>query len=242
MSQRRNESLPENTSNSFYASFKIYISKLGTASNSSASGSKAPSSKGGSSAKNQQANQAKNGHNTSKIVRIEQIESNDEEQQLENPQNVEVHIKVDPPNINTSENSTRENSTRENSTRENVTRVKTRENSPVFYLEPDDWCEEVVPRMVTSPTRAVQTNHCTSDGILKQSTSEILRRKMMRPQRSSSGSYLSLPSPRGLIISELAQQSQQSRQRKVTIPVLNSRNAMVSYTIQMPCVANNSFL
>ena len=64
------------SNNSFYASFKIYINKLQSVQ------------------KQQQQNQPQ-------IVRIEQIESSEEDDEenvfLDTPQNVEVQIKVDPP-------------------------------------------------------------------------------------------------------------------------------------------------
>ena len=63
----------------------------------------------------------------------------DDEVFLENSQNVEVQIKVDPPSGSVS-----------NST--NSSKKASRESSPVFYLEPDDWSDDI-PKVVTSPTR-----------------------------------------------------------------------------------------
>ena len=81
-------------SNSFYASFKIYINKL-------------------------QSVQKQQQHKQPQIVRIERIDiGEDDEVFLDTPQNVEVQIKVDPPPPKA-----------------------VKENSPVFYLEPEDWTE-----------------------------------------------------------------------------------------------------
>ena len=53
------------------------------------------------------------------------------------------------------------------------------------------------------------------------------------PSRSSSGTYLTLPSPRAAMISELAQQNQQiTRQRKVAIPLIHSRALSASNMVR----------
>ena len=101
------------SNNSFYASFKIYINKLQSVQ------------------KQQQQPQQQNHQNQPQIVRIEQIQSSFEEDEEENvfldtPQNVEVQIKVDPPQ-------------QQHQTPKVTTSSK--ENSPVFYLEPEDWTE-----------------------------------------------------------------------------------------------------
>ena len=136
-------------------------------------------------------------------------------------QNVEVQIKVDPPP--TSAPSLRH----------------FRENSPVFYLEPDDWPEDTTPPMVTSPTRALSpcgcgkshTGHAHMESLPEDrrafSTSSFKRDiSTSPPVRSCSGTYLTLPSPRAAIMSEIMQQQghqKQQRQRKIAIPVLCAR-------------------
>ena len=100
------------SNNSFYASFKIYINKLQSVQ------------------KQQQQPQQQNHQNQPQIVRIEQIQSSFEEDDEENvfldtPQNVEVQIKVDPPQQHQTPKVT----------------TSSKENSPVFYLEPEDWTE-----------------------------------------------------------------------------------------------------
>lgn len=230
-------SAPINASNSFYASFKIYINRF-SGSSSQTSKAQPPPPKSTTSASTGLAS-ANNAYSTkskglptpssttpssqkSQIVRIERIECDeDDEVFLENPQNVEVHIKVEPPK--SSEQSR-----------------LTRENSPVFYLEPDDWSDEVavVPKVVTSPTRALSPCGCGKSHLVNHKTGKmaalpeeptLARNHISNPpppnylKSSSSGSYLPLPSPRAAIMSELAQQN---RQRKVTIPLLSMNRAV----------------
>lgn len=216
-----NLSTPINASNSFYASFKIYINRfsgggsqtskaqpkttLSSASSSSSAANNACSTK--SKLPTSSVSQQK-----SQIVRIERIECDEDTDEVffETPQNVEVHIKVDPP---------------KSSAEADCHRL--RENSPVFYLEPDDWSDEVVPKVVTSPTRALSPCGCGKSHSVNHKTGKMAalpeEPAMQQPpnylKSSSSGSYLPLPSPRAAIMSELAQQN---RQRKVTIPLLNS--------------------
>ena len=139
-------------------------------------------------------------------------------------QNVEVQIKVDPPPVTTA-----------------PSLRHFRENSPVFYLEPDDWPEDTTPPMVTSPTRALSpcgcgkshTSHAHMESLPEDrrafSTSSFKRDISTSPPvpRSCSGTYLTLPSPRAAIMSEIIQQQQyhppHQRQRKIAIPVLCAR-------------------
>ena len=104
------------SNNSFYASFKIYINKL-------------------QSVQKQQQQQ-----NQPQVVRIEQIESSEEDEEnvfLDTPQNVEVQIKVDPPQQHQTPKVT----------------TSSKENSPVFYLEPEDWTEIEEATQKISPCR-----------------------------------------------------------------------------------------
>ena len=55
------------------------------------------------------------------------------------------------------------------------------------------------------------------------STSSFGSTSEQAPVRSSSGTYLTLPSPRAAIMSEIMQSKQQQRQRKIAIPVLCAR-------------------
>ena len=106
------------SNNSFYASFKIYINKL-------------------QSVQKQQQQQ-----NQPQVVRIEQIESSEEDEEnvfLDTPQNVEVQIKVDPPQQHQHQTP-------------KVT-SSSKENSPVFYLEPEDWTEIEEATQKISPCR-----------------------------------------------------------------------------------------
>ena len=107
------------SNNSFYASFKIYINKL-------------------QSVQKQQQQQ-----NQPQVVRIEQIESSEEDEEnvfLDTPQNVEVQIKVDPPQ-------------QQQHQTPKVTSSSSKENSPVFYLEPEDWTEIEEATQKISPCR-----------------------------------------------------------------------------------------
>ena len=115
------------SNNSFYASFKIYINKLQSVQ------------------KQQQQPQQQNHQNQPQIVRIEQIQSSFEEDDEENvfldtPQNVEVQIKVDPPQ-------------QQQHQTPKVTSSSSKENSPVFYLEPEDWTEIEEATQKISPCR-----------------------------------------------------------------------------------------
>ena len=227
----------DNSNNSFYASFKIYINKFsGAGSSSTAAGSSATT---GNSTQSQPKPILRN---PNKIVRIERIECVDEEDSVffeptKTTQNVEVQIKVDPPQSNTSQSNPSNSGLLRNN----------RENSPVFYLEPDDWhAENKTPPMVTSPTRALSpcgcgkshsSHHMThmeslpeeglegrSSSLRAFSTSSFGSSTSEPPVRSSSGTYLTLPSPRAAIMSEIMQSNkQQQRQRKIAIPVLCAR-------------------
>ena len=114
------------------------------------------------------------------------------------------------------------------------------QNSPVFYLEPDDWSEEVMPKPVlTSPTRALSpcgcgkthNNHYSHMESLPEEQAEKSVRGTMptaaahqKLSKKASESILTLPcsSPRAAMMSELAQ-PKPTRQRKVTIPILHCR-------------------
>ena len=207
-----------NSSNSFYASFKIYINRFSGATQNQVQ---------------QQQKVVKNQPtNSSKIVRIERIECDAEPEEVffesQKTQNVEVQIKVDPPPVKTE-----------------ITPPRfSRENSPVFYLEPDDWPEDKTPPMVTSPTRAlspcgcgkIHTSHTPHMESLPENRRAFSASSFKReistspPVRSCSGTHLTLPSPRAAIMSEIMSQHNQQRQRKVTIPVLCARavNSAVS--------------
>ena len=222
-SNNSNGSSLNNSSNSFYASFKIYINKFS----------------GGGGSNPQQAQQQPKPilrNPNSKIVRIERIECVDDSEDsvffepTTQTQNVEVQIKVDPPPSKPDH--------------------PNKENSPVFYLEPDDWPEDKSPPMVTSPTRALSpcgcgkshAHHMTHMESLPEevgchdrsptlvrgafSTSSSMESRSP-PVRSSSGTYLTLPSPRAAIMSEImqgqSQKGQHQRQRKIAIPVLCAR-------------------
>lgn len=199
-----------NSSNSFYASFKIYINKI--------------NSQKKSSSENPQP----------QILRIEQIdcEQDDEVFLAEDDlgANVEVQIKVEPPEAEPGFK---------------------KESSPVFYLEPENWSdlEVATPPRGPSPCgcgkahpnqaqmealpeesipnyrRAFSTSSCltipTSPGrrLLLHSNSLQERRT------SSSGSFSPLSSPRAAIMSELVQQ--QTRQRKIAIPVICARVRLI---------------
>ena len=231
----------DNSNNSFYASFKIYINKFSGAGITAAAGSSATTT-GNSTQSQPQNNQPKPIlRNPNKIVRIERIECVDEEDSVffeptKTTQNVEVQIKVDPPAQSTTSQSTSNSSLLRSN----------RENSPVFYLEPDDWhAENQTPPMVTSPTRALSpcgcgkshsSHHMThmeslpeeglegrSSSLRAFSTSSFGSTSEQAPVRSSSGTYLTLPSPRAAIMSEIMQSKQQQRQRKIAIPVLCAR-------------------
>ena len=134
-----------------------------------------------------------------------------------------------------------------------------RENSPVFYLEPDDWSEDVVPKTMTSPTRALSpcgcgkthkdhthhmeslpeeacAGHCVAASKKARKSASVISGSMPIQQKSASGnsaSVLALPccSPRAAMMSELAQQ-QNTRQRKVTIPILQHSRAVSSSLIR----------
>ena len=176
-----------NPSNSFYASFKIYINKFSSGSGSPGS-EKHNSNSGKTSPKKSDTNaktkskhscgSSGSGSSPTKIVRIEQIECDENsvfvdsgfvktcdetdddvfldaihEPSIDGQQD-DFQIKVHPPSAVSSRGPTPEtemDSANSRSQREN------RENSPVFYLEPDDWSDEVMPRpgVLTSPTRAL---------------------------------------------------------------------------------------
>ena len=177
-----------NPSNSFYASFKIYINKFSSGSGSpgsekhnSNSGKTSPkkSDTNSKTKSNRSCGSSSGGSSCSptKIVRIEQIECDDENSEfvdsgfvktcdetdddvfldaIHEPstdgQKDDCQIKVHPPSAVSSRGPTPETEmANSRSQREN------RENSPVFYLEPDDWSDEVMPRpgVLTSPTRAL---------------------------------------------------------------------------------------
>ena len=182
-----------NPSNSFYASFKIYINKFSSGSGSPGS-EKHNSNFGKTSSKKSDTNAGKtkskhsygssgSGSSSSptKIVRIEQIECDDEnsefvdsgfvktcdetdddvfldaihEPSTGNGQQDDFQIKVHPPSVVSSRGPTPE--TEMDSANSRRSQRENRENSPVFYLEPDDWSDEVMPRpgVLTSPTRAL---------------------------------------------------------------------------------------
>ena len=170
------------TSNSFYASFKIYIHQLRSAPQ--------PRSKTPAAANS----------GPQKIVRIEQVEDVDDQVFLDSPQNVEFQIKVDPAPITPPP-------------------TGSRQGSPVFYLEPDDWGEDQgpTPMPLASPTRALSPcqgcGKCHAPGFSAVTPMESL------PEENS---RLMLPIPRAAMVSELGQPA--PRQRKVTIPVWNSRS------------------
>lgn len=210
MSSSNNGFSGSNPNNSFYASFKIYINKF-----SSQTKAQQKSELQTSAAKtNNAANPVLAPLKQSKIVRIERIECNEDEVFLENPQNVEVHIKVDPPSKISPPPQPRKN----------------RENSPVFYLEPDDWCEDVIPKVLTSPTRALSPCGCGKAHKNSQMESVPEEPSLSHAARSCSGTYLTLP--RNAMISELAaqQKNAQNRQRKITIPVLQWRAVSLETT------------
>ena len=178
-----------NPSNSFYASFKIYINKFSGSSGSekynSNSGKTSPkkSDTNASKTKSKHSCGSSGGSSCSptKIVRIEQIECDENSEFVESGksefvdsgfvktcdetdddvfvdansctdgQQDDFQIKVHPPSADISRGPTPETEMDRKSQREN------RENSPVFYLEPDDWSDEVMPRpgVLTSPTRAL---------------------------------------------------------------------------------------
>ena len=182
-----------NPSNSFYASFKIYINKFSSGSGGSPGSEKHNSNFGKTSPKKSDTNAGKtkskhsygsggSGSSSSptKIVRIEQIECDENSEFVDsgfvktcdetdddvfldaihepstgNGQQDDFQIKVHPPSVVSSRGPTPE--TELDSANSRRSQRENRENSPVFYLEPDDWSDEVMPRpgVLTSPTRAL---------------------------------------------------------------------------------------
>ena len=113
--------------------------------------------------------------------------------------------------------------------------VKSREQSPVFYMEPDDW--NTKPIVTSSPTRALSPCGCGKAHpchalmeVLPEEAFKMQSQSYYSP-RSSSGTYLTLPSPRAAIMSELQGSNSATRQRKVAIPVLSARAAVASVNV-----------
>ena len=169
-----------NPSNSFYASFKIYINKFsgssGSEKHNSNSGKTSPKKLDTNASKTKSKHSCGSSGGSScsptKIVRIEQIECDENSEFVESGnsefvdsgfvktcdetdddvfvdansctdgQQDDFQIKVHPPSADISRGPTPETEMDRKSQREN------RENSPVFYLEPDDWSDEVMPSQV----------------------------------------------------------------------------------------------
>jgi hypothetical protein len=181
-----------NPSNSFYASFKIYINKFSSGSGSPGSEKqnsnfdKTSPKKSDTNAKTKSkhsCDSSSSGGSSSsptKIVRIEQIECDENSEFVDSGfvkttcdetddevfldaihepstdgQQDDFQIKVHPPSADISRGPTPE--TEMASAKSSRSQRENRENSPVFYLEPDDWSDEVMPRpgVLTSPTRAL---------------------------------------------------------------------------------------
>ena len=182
-----------NPSNSFYASFKIYINKFsgssGSEKHNSNSGKTSPKKLDTNASKTKSKHSCGSSGGSScsptKIVRIEQIECDENSEFVESGnsefvdsgfvktcdetdddvfvdansctdgQQDDFQIKVHPPSVVSSRGPTPE--TEMDSANSRRSQRENRENSPVFYLEPDDWSDEVMPRpgVLTSPTRAL---------------------------------------------------------------------------------------
>ena len=155
-----------NPSNSFYASFKIYINKFSSGGSDDKQNCKTSQKKSSDSAtkSKKSGSSGRSGSSSpNKIVRIEQIECDDSDEvffnTLHEPSScqkneaADVRIKVDPPSLS-SRGPTPDPDIDSNRSQ--------REISPVFYLEPDDWSDDVMPKPValTSPTRALSPCGC----------------------------------------------------------------------------------